>query len=57
MRVRIGVVGAGFITIVFPASSAGAIFAAGMSSGKFQGLIPATTPRGRWRSSTRPPGT
>ena len=32
----------------FPAINAGAIFQAGMASGKFHGVMHATTPRG-WR--------
>ena len=42
-----GVVSAGFRTTVFPHASAGAIFHASMSSGKFQGMICAATPSGR----------
>ena len=41
-----GVNSAGFNTTVFPAASAGAIFHASMSSGKFQGMICPTTPQG-----------
>ena len=46
-----GVVEAGFRTTVFPAASAGAIFHASMSSGKFQGMTCAATPSGL---ATRP---
>ncbi len=41
-----GVVSAGFSTTVFPAASAGAIFHAAISSGKFQGMICPATPSG-----------
>ena len=41
-----GVVSAGFSTTVFPAASAGAIFHASISSGKFQGMIWPATPTG-----------
>ena len=41
-----GVNSAGFSTTVFPAASAGAIFHASMSSGKFHGMICPTTPTG-----------
>jgi hypothetical protein len=41
-----GVVSAGFSTTVFPAASAGAIFQASISSGKFQGMIWPATPIG-----------
>ena len=37
---------AGFSTSVLPAASAGAIFQASISSGKFQGMIWPTTPTG-----------
>ena len=46
-----GVVDAGFSTTVLPAASAGAIFQASISSGKFQGMIWAATPSG---FATRP---
>ena len=36
-------------TTVLPATSAGAIFQAGMQTGKFQGVMQATTPSG-WRT-------
>jgi hypothetical protein len=42
-----GVVSAGLSTTVLPAASAGAIFQASMSSGKFQGMTWPATPRGR----------
>ena len=42
-----GVVDAGLSTTVLPAASAGAIFQASISSGKFQGMIWAATPSGR----------
>ena len=42
-----GVVSAGLSTTVLPHASAGAIFQASMSSGKFQGMICAATPTGR----------
>ena len=41
-----GVVSAGFSTTVFPAASAGAIFHASISSGKFHGMIWPATPSG-----------
>ncbi len=44
-----GVVCDGFSTTVFPHASAGAIFHASMSSGKFQGMIWPATPTGRGR--------
>ena len=46
-----GVVSAGFSTAVFPHASAGAIFHAAISSGKFHGTTWPTTPRG---SKARP---
>ncbi len=42
--VESGVYGDGFNTMVFPASSAGAIFQTPSSTGKFQGVIAPTTP-------------
>jgi hypothetical protein len=39
-----GVVSAGFSTTVLPQASAGAIFHAAMSSGKFHGMICPATP-------------
>jgi len=44
-----GVVSAGFRTTVLPAASAGAIFQASISSGKFQGMTWPATPSGRGR--------
>ena len=44
-----GVVSAGFSTTVLPAASAGAIFHASISSGKFHGMICPATPTGRGR--------
>ena len=44
-----GVSVAGLKTTVLPAMSAGAIFQTGMATGKFQGVMQATTPSG-WRS-------
>jgi len=41
-----GVVSAGLRTTVFPAASAGAIFQASISSGKFHGMIWPQTPSG-----------
>src|SRR5271170_7254089 len=41
-----GVYSAGFSTTVLPAASAGAIFHANISSGKFQGMICPQTPTG-----------
>ena len=45
-----GVVSAGFSTTVFPAASAGAIFHASISSGKFHGMICPATPSGFGRA-------
>jgi hypothetical protein len=42
-----GVVSAGFSTTVLPHASAGAIFHAAISSGKFHGMICPQTPIGR----------
>ena len=42
-----GVVSAGLSTTVLPHASAGAIFHASISSGKFQGMIWPATPSGR----------
>ena len=42
-----GVVSAGFSTTVLPAASAGAIFHASISSGKFHGITWPATPSGR----------
>ena len=47
-----GVYGDGFRTSVLPARSAGAIFQKASVSGKFHGVMAATTPRGRRASST-----
>ena len=47
-----GVYGEGFSTSVLPASSAGAIFQKASVSGKFHGVMAATTPSGRRASST-----
>ena len=44
-----GVVSAGLSTTVFPAASAGAIFHAAVSRGKFQGMTCPATPIGRGR--------
>ena len=55
-----GVYSAGFSTTVLPAASAGAIFQASISRGKFQGMICPATPSGRMpgkassRSSAQP---
>jgi len=43
-----GVSVAGLKTTVLPLTRAGAIFQAGMATGKFQGVMQATTPSG-WR--------
>jgi hypothetical protein len=49
-----GVVSAGLSTIVLPAASAGAIFHAAISSGKFHGTIEPTTPSAvRLRAAAR----
>ena len=45
-----GVVSAGLSTTVLPQASAGAIFQASISSGKFQGMIWPATPSGRGRA-------
>jgi hypothetical protein len=52
-RVARGVKGEGLSTMVFPASRAGAIFHEASTSGKFHGVMPATTPSGRWTTSTK----
>ena len=51
-----GASGEAFHTQAFPYASAGASFHAGIASGKFQGVIRPTTPRGRRRDmrSERP---
>ena len=41
--------GEAFHTQAFPCASAGASFHAGIASGKFQGVMSPTTPRGRRR--------
>ena len=46
-RVESGVNGEGLSTMVLPASSAGAILDIAIITGKFHGVIPATTPYGR----------
>ena len=43
---RSGVSSAGLSTTVFPATSAGASFQAGIAIGKFHGVIAPTTPTG-----------
>ena len=50
-----GVYSAGFSTTVLPAASAGAIFHASISSGKFHGITCPHTPWGAWpgNSSSR----
>ena len=53
LRVASGVKGEGFSTMVLPASRAGAIFQKAKVSGKFQGVMAATTPTGRRTTSTR----
>ncbi len=44
-----GVCSAGLSTTQLPAASAGASFHTAISSGKFQGMICATTPSGSWK--------
>ena len=46
-RAESGVVSAGFSTTVLPVASAGAIFHASISSGKFHGMTCPATPSGR----------
>ncbi len=46
-----GVVSAGFSTTVLPQASAGAIFHAAISSGKFHGMIWPQTPSGAGRAA------
>src|SRR3546814_8958043 len=53
LSVARGVNGEGLSTIVLPASRAGAIFQDARTSGKFHGVMPATTPRGRCPNSTK----
>ena len=52
-----GVSSAGLRTTVFPAASAGAIFHDAMFSGKFHGVISATTPSGSRNVIATPPDT
>ena len=47
-RIDSGVCSAGFSTTQLPAASAGASFQVAISSGKFHGMICATTPSGSW---------
>ena len=51
-----GVRFAGFHTTALPKASAGAIFQAGVATGKFHGLTMATTPTGSRRTSISIPG-
>src|SRR6187399_438180 len=51
-----GTSSAGLNTTVLPHASAGAIFQAGIASGKFHGVIAATTPSGSRVTSTSTPG-
>ena len=51
-----GVRFAGFHTTALPKASAGAIFQAGVATGKFHGLMMATTPTGSRRTSISIPG-
>ncbi len=51
-----GVRFAGFQTTALPKASAGAIFQAGVATGKFHGLMIATTPTGSRRTSISMPG-
>ena len=44
-----GVCSAGLSTTVFPAAMAGASFQVAIRSGKFHGMICATTPSGSWK--------
>ncbi|MQM40318.1 hypothetical protein KBTX_04367 [wastewater metagenome] len=48
-RMLAGVCSAGLRTTQLPAASAGASFQMAISSGKFQGMIWPTTPRGSWK--------
>ena len=52
-----GVSSAGFSTTVLPAASAGATFHDAIVSGKFQGVISATTPSGSRKVMSTPPST
>ena len=51
-----GTSSAGLKTTQLPNASAGAIFHAGIASGKFHGVIAATTPSGSRVTSTSMPG-
>ena len=55
--VESGVSSAGLITTVLPQASAGPIFHDAMLSGKFQGVISPTTPRGSRNVMSTPPTT
>ena len=52
-----GVSSAGLSTTVLPAASAGAIFQAAIVSGKFHGVMSATTPSGSRTVNAWPPPT
>jgi hypothetical protein len=52
-----GVSSAGLSTTVLPPASAGASFQAAIVSGKFQGVISATTPSGSRNVIATPPAT
>ena len=52
-----GVSSDGLRITVLPAASAGATFHEAMSSGKFHGVIAATTPTGSFTVSASPPAT
>jgi hypothetical protein len=47
---------AGFITTVFPVTSAATVMPVMMANGKFQGAIVATTPRGMYSNRFSSPG-
>ena len=49
LRIDQGVGLAGFTTVQLPAARAGAIFQAAIRSGKLNGMIWPTTPRGSWK--------
>mmetsp|Transcript_27116 Transcript_27116/g.79141 ORF Transcript_27116/g.79141 Transcript_27116/m.79141 type:complete len:412 (-) Transcript_27116:686-1921(-) len=51
VMMEVGVCSAGLSTTQLPAARAGASFHAAMSSGKFHGMIDATTPSGSWMQS------
>ena len=55
-RAEAGESSEGLSTTVLPAASAGPIFKAALMTGKFQGVIAATTPRGRRSCNSRAPG-